>query len=101
MHYTGILFSNGEKFDSSVDRNVPFDFVLGQGQVIKGWDQGLLDMCVGEKRKLIIPPGLGESLSYRLASAYGDNGAGAKIPGGSTLIFTVELLDILNRKDEL
>ncbi|KAJ3315389.1 FK506-binding protein 2B [Blyttiomyces sp. JEL0837] len=86
MHYTGTLFTTGEKFDSSLDRNSPFEFTLGTGQVIKGWDQGLLGMCVGDKRKLVIPPALG----------YGDRGAGAKIPGGSTLVFEVELLAIKN-----
>ncbi|EJD54609.1 immunophilin [Auricularia subglabra TFB-10046 SS5] len=88
MDYTGKLASDGTKFDSSHDREKPFDFVIGTGQVIKGWDQGLLDMCIGEKRKLKIPPSLG----------YGDRGAGDKIPGGATLIFEVELRDILNRK---
>ncbi|KAJ3148964.1 Peptidyl-prolyl cis-trans isomerase fpr2 [Geranomyces michiganensis] len=89
MHYTGTLFSTGEKFDSSLDRNQPFEFTVGQGQVIKGWDTGLLDMCVGEKRKLVIPSHLG----------YGDRGSGAKIPGGSTLVFETELLAIKNREN--
>ncbi|KAK8803375.1 hypothetical protein WA158_001069 [Blastocystis sp. Blastoise] len=87
MHYTGSshFFSlKLSKFDSSLDRNQPFEFVLGSGQVIKGWDQGLVNMCIGEKRKLVIPSGLG----------YGDQGAGAMIPGGATLVFDVELLAI-------
>ncbi|XP_063697526.1 FK506-binding protein 2 isoform X2 [Culicoides brevitarsis] len=83
MHYTGTL-TDGKKFDSSLDRDQPFSFQLGSGQVIKGWDEGLVDMCVGEKRKLTIPPHLG----------YGDRGAGNVIPGGATLIFEVELINI-------
>ncbi|XP_014220978.1 FK506-binding protein 2 [Trichogramma pretiosum] len=83
MHYTGTL-DNGSKFDSSLDRDTPFTFQLGVGQVIRGWDEGLLDMCVTEKRKLTIPPQLG----------YGDRGAGNVIPGGATLHFEVELINI-------
>lgn len=83
MHYTGKL-TDGTKFDSSFDRDQPFTFQLGAGQVIKGWDQGLTDMCVSEKRKLTIPPELG----------YGDRGAGNVIPGGATLVFDVELINI-------
>ncbi|XP_016121757.1 peptidyl-prolyl cis-trans isomerase FKBP2-like [Sinocyclocheilus grahami] len=70
MHYTGKL-EDGTEFDSSIPRNQPFTFTLGTGQVIKGWDQGLLGMCEGEKRKLVIPSELG----------YGDRGAPPKIPG--------------------
>lgn len=89
MHYTGTL-ENGEEFDSSIPRGEPFVFTLGSGQVIKGWEQGLLNMCEGEKRKLVIPSDLG----------YGDRGAPPKIPGGSTLIFEVELIKI-ERNTEL
>ncbi|RHY25916.1 hypothetical protein DYB32_008008 [Aphanomyces invadans] len=86
MHYTGTLRKDGSKFDSSVDRNSPFEFTLGAGQVIRGWDQGLIGMCIGEKRRLTIPSGLG----------YGDRGSPPKIPGGATLVFDVELLEIKN-----
>ena len=84
QHYTGTLYKDGSKFDSSLDRDSPFDFTLGAGQVIKGWDEGLLGMCVGEKRKLVIPS----------AKGYGDSGSPPKIPGGATLVFEVELLKI-------
>ncbi|BBB24196.1 peptidylprolyl isomerase [Isorropodon fossajaponicum endosymbiont JTNG4] len=83
MHYTGWL-TNGKKFDSSVDRNEPFDFKLGVGQVIAGWDQGIDGMCVGGKRKLTIPSKL----------AYSEIGAGSLIPPNATLVFEVELLAI-------
>lgn len=87
VHYTGYLDNNGElgtKFDSSVDRGRPFTFTIGVGQVIEGWDEGVMDMKVGEKRRLIIPSNLG----------YGARGAGRLIPPHSKLIFDVELLKI-------
>lgn len=87
VHYTGWLYQNetkGQKFDSSVDRGKPFEFPLGAGYVIKGWDEGVAGMKIGGKRTLIIPPDLG----------YGARGAGAAIPPNATLMFDVELLGV-------
>jgi FKBP-type peptidyl-prolyl cis-trans isomerase len=83
VHYTGTL-TNGEKFDSSLDRGRPFEFTLGAGRVIKGWEQGVLGMKVGGKRKLTIPPELG----------YGARGFPPVIPANSTLVFEIELLGV-------
>ncbi|KAH8994037.1 hypothetical protein EDB92DRAFT_354326 [Lactarius akahatsu] len=87
VHYTGTLFSNGNKFDSSHDRGQPLPLTLGVGQVIKGWDEGLVGMCVNEKRTLTIPPHM----------AYGERGFGNVIPANSALVFDVELVGLTSK----
>lgn len=88
VHYTGWL-PTGMKFDSSLDREEPFEVALGYGRVIDGWDQGVVGMRVGGERRLVIPP----------AMAYGEEGRG-RIPSNSTLVFEIELLDVVNRSPE-
>ena len=83
-HYVGVTYSGGEEFDASWNRNEPLDFTVGVGQVIQGWDQGLLGMKPGGRRRLEIPPHLG----------YGETGAGTDIGPGETLIFVVDLVDV-------
>lgn len=95
VHYTGWLYDEtaadgrGKKFDSSVDRGQPFEFPLGAGRVIRGWDEGVVGMLIGEKRELRIAPELG----------YGNRGAGSAIPPGATLLFEVELLGLRGPND--
>jgi len=95
VHYTGWLYDEnapdrrGTKFDSSIDRGQPFQFTLGEGRVIRGWDEGVVGMIIGEKRELKIAPELG----------YGNRGAGAVIPPGATLLFEVELLGLEGPND--
>ena len=84
VHYVGVAWSTGNQFDASWDRNEPFDFGLGAGQVISGWDKGVAGMKVGGRRKLTIPPDMG----------YGSQGAGGVIKGGETLVFVVDLLNV-------
>lgn len=90
VHYVGTLYKDGKEFDSSHGRDSPFNFHLGRGEVIPGWEMGLLNMCIGEKRKLTIPSDL----------AYGDVGAPPDIPPGATLAFDIELMDILEPSGE-
>lgn len=93
VHYTGYLWNaaapdnKGAKFDSSMDRKVPFGFILGAGRVIKGWDEGVVGMKVGGQRTLIIPPDKG----------YGERGAGGSIPPNATLVFDVELISVVGK----
>ncbi len=84
VHYVGVAWSTAKQFDASWDRNEPFEFSLGNGQVISGWDKGVAGMKVGGRRKLTIPPDMG----------YGSQGAGGVIKGGETLVFVVDLLNV-------
>lgn len=84
VHYVGVAWSNGKQFDASWDRNETFEFRLGRGQVISGWDQGVAGMKVGGRRRLTIPPSMG----------YGAQGAGGVIKGGETLVFVVDLINV-------
>ena len=84
VHYVGVAWSTGKQFDASWDRNEPFSFRLGAGQVIAGWDRGVAGMRIGGRRRLTIPPDLG----------YGSRGAGGVIKGGETLVFVVDLLGV-------
>lgn len=84
VHYVGVAWSTAKQFDASWDRNEPFEFGLGAGQVISGWDKGVAGMRVGGRRKLTIPPDMG----------YGSRGAGGVIKGGETLVFVVDLLNV-------
>jgi peptidylprolyl isomerase len=84
VHYVGVAWSTGEQFDASWDRGSPFSFGLGQGRVIRGWDEGVAGMKVGGRRRLTIPPEL----------AYGEQGAGGVIGPGETLVFVVDLLGV-------
>ena len=84
VHYVGVAWSTGKQFDASWDRKEPFDFRLGAGQVIQGWDEGVAGMKVGGRRTLTIPPDMG----------YGSRGAGGVIKGGETLVFVVDLLNV-------
>ena len=86
VHYVGVAWSDGKQFDSSWDRDDAFNFGLGQGEVIPGWDQGVAGMKIGGRRRITIPPHLG----------YGDRGAGGVIKGGETLVFVVDLLAVMS-----
>ncbi|MEA3055672.1 MAG: peptidylprolyl isomerase [Actinomycetota bacterium] len=84
VHYVGVAWSDGQQFDASWDRRDPFEFGLGRGEVIAGWDQGVAGMKIGGRRRITIPPHLG----------YGERGAGGAIKGGETLVFVVDLLNV-------